>query len=183
MKITLTHLGEVPGNKRPPEKIDAIRQDFHAQLAKLWGHHQLAVLKEWLDSGFAAGAPDYRRKLGGRTYLPIASDRIGARVRLSILLLSGVHPRNPAYHAGDIDNRFKSLIDALSVPCQASLIPRKAPQRDTICLMSDDSLIDELKVRTAPFLAQDNPSKSLAIVEAKIVAGKQTSLDTDAIFL
>jgi hypothetical protein len=49
--------------------------------------------------------------------------------------------------------------------------------------MSDDSLVDELNVRTAPLLRQDDPAKSLAIIEAQIVAGEKTSLDTESMFL
>ncbi|CAN5289643.1 hypothetical protein BH10PSE9_BH10PSE9_03330 [soil metagenome] len=178
MRITLTHRGNIPGNKRPAAKIDAIRQGFHAQLNKLWGRDQIAFLKEWLDSGFAAGAPDYRRVVGGRTYLPIVSEKIEARANLTVTLMSGLDARRPAFTNGDVDNRVKSLIDALAAPIQPSRIPRTAPSRDTICLLSDDSLVAELTVRTAALLSENDPTITLAIIEADIVPGRGVLLKT-----
>ncbi len=178
MRITLTYKGEIPGNKRPPEKIDAIRQEFHRQLTKLWGRNQLSFLKDWVDTGFAGGAPDFRRRHGKRTYLPIVSEAIYLRARLNVRLLSGLDQHQPSYAKGDIDNRVKSLLDALSAPTQASRIPAAAPFRDTICFMSDDSLVDELTVSTAPLLAVGNPGVTLAIVDADIIAGDRVLTKT-----
>ena len=183
MKITLTHRGILPASRRPPEKIDRIRQDFHRQLKKIWGRDQLAILEEWSSGNFSAGAPDFRKRFPNRTYLPIISDKINARVRLTLILYKGVNEKNPAYHHGDIDNRAKSIIDALCAPNQESRIPISAPCRDTICLMSDDSLVDSLTVETAPLLAEDDARITLAVVTADIVPGKKISLDTLSIFV
>lgn len=178
MRITLTHKGEIPGNKRPPEKIDAIRQDFHRQLSKLWGRNQLAILKTWLDSNFAAGAPDFRRVVGTYVYLPVVSEAIHTHARLTITLLAGVDVHRPAFANGDIDNRVKSLIDALAAPSQATQIPSSAPAVGTICLLSDDSLVDGLTIQTGPLLEENDPAVTLAIVVADVIPAGRVSIDT-----
>jgi hypothetical protein len=183
LKITLTYQGILPASKRPPEKIDQIRQEFHRQLNKIWGRDQLAILEEWRDNKFSAGAPDFRKQFGNITYLPIASEEIHARVRLTLTLYKGIREDHPAYSHGDIDNRAKSIIDALCVPVQQSRIPNCAPLRDTICLMSDDSLVDTLTVETASLLAENDPTITLAVVVADILPAKTISPDTLSIFV
>jgi hypothetical protein len=178
LRITLTYRGVIPGNKRPPATIDKIRQNFHAQLERLWGKDQLAILKEWLDSGFAAGAPDFRKQLGERTYLPIASDKLSIRVRLTLLLLKGTNPHQSAVAQGDIDNRQKALIDALAAPPQLSTVPSGAPKRDTICLMSDDSLVEHVTIDVGPLLDEPDPKITLAIIHADLVPGRRVLLKT-----
>jgi hypothetical protein len=51
-------------------------------------------------------------------------------------------------HAGDLDNRIKTLFDALRVPRGKDEIQHYQPTGDCCyCLMEDDALIDTLAVR------------------------------------
>jgi hypothetical protein len=58
-------------------------------------------------------------------------------------------------HGGDIDNRMKTLFDALCVP-KPEQIRRLSPESDDekpfYCLLEDDSLVTSLQVKTERLL-------------------------------
>ena len=57
--------------------------------------------------------------------------------------------------SGDIDNRLKTLFDALRMPQNASEIPEDAAHDGVFfCLLEDDSLITKLSVDTSQILGQ-----------------------------
>jgi hypothetical protein len=57
---------------------------------------------------------------------------------------------------GDLDNRIKTLLDALRVPGNENeVLPSDDPkQRNCFCLLEDDSMVTELSVRTITSLEE-----------------------------
>ena len=70
---------------------------------------------------------------------------------------------------GDIDNRLKTLLDALKVPSEPTAVPPgSTPQEGEVpffCLLEDDSLITKLTVDTDRLL---EPNTSSGEVELSI---------------
>ena len=91
----------------------------------------------------------------GYRFVPIATRNLGLLVSLDILFLRG-DPPGAIVHAGDIDNRIKTLVDALKMPREAGeLGPFTTPEEDEdpfFVLMEDDSLISRLAVETDTLL-------------------------------
>lgn len=62
-------------------------------------------------------------------------------------------------HGGDIDNRLKTLFDALSVP-QANQVPKNFGLPDPVyCVLEDDRLVTSIEVRAEQLLEDVQPSE------------------------
>jgi hypothetical protein len=85
---------------------------------------------------------------------------------LDILLLRPEAPGNIVTTGGDIDNRLKTLLDALRVPSVQEIPKDLMPREDEApfhCLLEDDSLITSVRVQTDRLL---EPTKG----ESEVVA-------------
>jgi hypothetical protein len=80
---------------------------------------------------------------GGRGFVPIITEEMDIRCSLDILFLRPSPPGRIIERA-DLDNRLKTLIDALKVPDTADGLP--VADEPIYCLLSDDRLISEIKV-------------------------------------
>ena len=84
--------------------------------------------------------------------------------------------------AGDIDNRCKTLLDALAIPCDKQ-IPDGATlgqgQEPFYCLFEDDRLITHLSVEMGQWLepqedGRPRPKEALVIISVSIEPGLVT---------
>ena len=94
-------------------------------------------------------------KLGYR-FVPLVTEYFDLLCSLHILFLRHDVPGS-AIQAGDIDNRIKTLIDALRVPHnQAELVRNDACPRDDedpfFCLLEDDNQVSGFSVETDTLL-------------------------------
>jgi hypothetical protein len=93
-------------------------------------------------------------------FAPILTRKMNASCSLAIKFMRNEHP-GQIVHEGDMDNRLKTLFDALRLPGNddevlLDLVPPRyrkvapdAPTPDVcICLLEDDSLITDLSVAT-----------------------------------
>jgi hypothetical protein len=79
-------------------------------------------------------------------FVPLITEELDIRCSLDILFL---RPSTPGriIERTDLDNRLKTLIDALRVPDTAEGMPRSdVPSEPIYCLLQDDRLISEIKV-------------------------------------
>jgi hypothetical protein len=169
VEIRLTYRGRIPSKRKDVGAVWEMRKSFSAQLEKLWGKEPFSILKEWEDSDFAAGAPRFTRTVGDHTFVPFYGRRVGIKVKLRILLLTGLPQQQQTIQNGDLDNRMKRVIDALrAVPQgQTSELDSSLPCHGRwYTLMDDDSDVVEVTAALGPYLESSDPSESFVLVSA-----------------
>lgn len=193
MEITLVYRGSLPASQSDDKKSaakQAIRRVFSEQLQELWEtdahlrivtgsqHFAEAVVQDRrLRPTALQGSYAFARvPMCGYRTLAIANTFNGLVCHLGITFLRREDP-GAVIHGGDIDNRLKTLLDALRMPLADQEIPAHMWGRDNetlYCLLEDDSLVSRLSVDTRRLrtLRTENESSDYAelIVEASIVA-------------
>ena len=96
------------------------------------------------------------RNFHGLYFWPLVARETKASCALSIKLMRPEAP-GQIVHGGDLDNRLKTLLDALRLPLdKKEVLPKLAPAAtaDTLytCLLEDDSLITELNISAVMLL-------------------------------
>lgn len=146
MEFRLTYEGPLPCNGAPKEK-QQIRRQLHPQMAELW--NQLP-LRESVEVQGSKGK--FTRTLGHFDFLPLVNNYLRLVCSLDILFLRHEEPGSIVRHGGDIDNRLKTLFDALRMPQSIDEIPSgdapSANESPFHCLLEDDQLITQIGVTT-----------------------------------
>ncbi|MET4180673.1 hypothetical protein ABIB94_002773 [Bradyrhizobium sp. JR7.2] len=180
MKFTLLFEGDIPPRRKGShDEIHKIRCDLSPQLKALWDFPPLAdEAKKWLKHADENGG-DYAilEKRGGAVFAPLISKRNDLHCELRIKFLRQQAPGQFIADGGDIDNRMKTFLDALSVPplAQASLFAQFASEEPIYCLMQDDGLVTKLDVETDRLLRPTETRFGLvAIVEVNVRATRLT---------
>lgn len=179
MKFRLIFEGEIkPRQKAKLSDIHHIRRQFHPQIKRAWEHDPLVHLKEkWLkplsEKNAEAGKGFYARieELNGKTYAPLISTHLAAE--LDIVFLRQQARGQLIGEGGDIDNRLKTLFDALRMPSKAEvgqLGDFTANDENPLhCLLKDDALVHRVNVETDRLLRPGNPYDLLAIVNVTVL--------------
>ena len=164
MEFRLVYQGPLKSASRNDPRADhkhEIRKQIHKQLAALWDLHPLlkGLRGPW---GNRAGKPfveHWSKSMFGFDFLPLVNERLDQVCSLDILLLRRERPGGLITQGGDIDNRVKTLFDALSVPKSASGLTQPEPtEKPFYCLMEEDKLCTEVKVTAERLLTppEDN---------------------------
>ena len=171
MRLVLHYRGPLRANGPPAHKHD-LRQHFHAQLKKLWSQKPLTESPDLLMPKPKDRPGDYSllRPMGPFTFVPLITEEMNVVAELSVTLLQPETPGGLITQGGDIDNRLKTLFDALTMPRYSNALPSGAvPQSDEtpffFCLLEDDNLVTAVSVRTEQLLEPDIDS---ALVDASI---------------
>jgi hypothetical protein len=171
---------------RMAEHKQTIRKRFHAQLKQLWKTNKFlseyridpaawasksAVPANQIGSpGFWGGGPMpktvplseaianlYREN--NYRFVPLVREDFSLLCSLDILFLRRDFPQG-VISAGDLDNRIKTLIDALRKPHNANELrgnESPGPDEDPFyCLLQDDDLVTGLSVQTDMLLSPPN---------------------------
>lgn len=163
MEFHLTYQGRLlastSGKRRTSHKHE-IRQAFHPQLRRLWKTHP-ALNNRGYTQPKTEDQLAQPFKVGEYVFVPLVFKSLKVGCKLDILFL---RPKGPLINSGDIDNRLKTLFDALKIPGSSEELGQSnKPRSDELpfyCLLEDDSLIDEISVRTGLLLEPvDNPSE------------------------
>jgi hypothetical protein len=97
--------------------------------------------------------------VGGKQFLPLVRKNLDLACRLEITFLRKGEPGALILPGGDLDNRMKTLFDALSIPKEQDLLGN--PDHEPfLCLLEDDSLIIGQHVETGRLLTTTDPSPS-----------------------
>jgi hypothetical protein len=190
------------GNKPKPEDVLRIRLALHPQLRHLWKTHSaLQVLATegardltggahaWMQEGpggqrysprfLAEQFPDRFEDccaplaVGGREYVPLVRKSLDLMCELQILFLRQEDAGALVLQGGDLDNRIKTLMDALRVPTKEEQErcppPPEAPPK-LRCLMESDALVSRLDVDTDRLLfpQTDRPHEVHLVVEVTV---------------
>ena len=173
MEFRLTYEGPLyaasnSGSRRAKHKHE-IRKAFHRQLRALWQGHPFlkqAIVVDPQYGARVAGRKLLREELAdkyarcGYSFVPLVTPDLSISCRLDILCLRPGRP-GEIIQSGDLDNRIKTLFDALRIPeNRDELAGYTEPQEDEnpfFCLLSDDRLIGHVSLETDFLLAPTSP--------------------------
>lgn len=171
MEFTLYYRGHLKAattkNRRRREK-HALRKRFHEQLNELWNQTPLKDHRDFLEPtshaiqrflapyeegfGYEYDNITLPRKIEAFHFVPTVSAHLHMAADLTITLLRPEPPGQIVTHSGDIDNRLKTLLDALKVPSQPDDLPPKSSPSEAetpfFCLVEDDNLIANLDMKS-----------------------------------
>lgn len=157
MRVTLHYRGPLRSNGNPEHKL-GIRRSFHKQLSALWRQPPLDARADLLGER-KPGGYSLLRPMSAFRFAPLVSAEMHATADLSLVLLRPEIPGKILKQSGDIDNRLKTLLDALAVPPARNQLPPDArPAADEepfFCLLEDDGLVTSVAVRTEQLLEPD----------------------------
>ncbi len=182
MQFRLTYEGLLLATQRDPEngqrdkradhKHD-IRQAFHGQLKRLW--EIVPHLREGGGSGPSAlvmgetplardvTSVSERHNLYGWNFVPLVTQELNLLCGLDILFLRPDRP-GVVLRSGDIDNRLKTLFDALRIPEANESYHARGHGPDEqpfFCLLEDDKLITKVSVETDQLLQFVTPRRDM----------------------
>lgn len=185
LKFTLTYDGELRSNGGPKEKWD-IRKKLHPQLEELWQIDpvlkQVWAERSWpVDAGYYVEphhsiSDEYAEsppvpganyidlcapvEKGKRKFLPLVRETYLLTCALKIIFLRK-EPPGRVYQGGDLDNRLKTLLDALSVPAHDEQVVTSDTDAPPVIytLMQDDSAITRIDVDTHRLLSRPDGNK------------------------
>ena len=143
MRLTLHYRGPLRSNGSPLHKHE-LRRFFHVQLRTLWTQEPLVEAPKLL----APREPNeysLLRPMGSFTFAPLVSAEMNATAELVVTLLRPEPPGNLLTQGGDIDNRLKTLFDALTMPRHLNALAigstPSADEAPFFCLLEDDNLV------------------------------------------
>lgn len=171
MEFTLFYRGDLRSNGGPRHKHE-LRTHFHHQLKDLWNHLPLSIFQKLLKPNPTEGELSVIRKKHGFSFAPLVTESLALVAELNILLLWPAARGAIITSGEDIDNRLKTLLDALKYPSEGNAMPPGAkPETDQdpfYCLLEDDSLITKLSVETDRLLEPvRNPSEVILTIRVR----------------
>ncbi|MCL1891975.1 MAG: hypothetical protein FWF97_01615 [Alphaproteobacteria bacterium] len=152
MKFKLLYFGELRTNpKKRSQHIANIRMQFHPQLKKLVENSPWNNMQKYMMPG-ATKSPISTRHVGGIDWNPIITPNLKLLAELDVLLM---HPQIVGLGRTDIDNRMKTLLDALRSPQNEHEIGENTPKNmgPIYTLLDDDHLVTKISVNTSHLLA------------------------------
>lgn len=162
VQFRLLYQGPLRANGSVEDKF-RIRRQLHAQLRRLWAEHP--VLHDECERLGAAhsSSPSSREEavalgiraladsnINGFTFLPLSKPQYFLRCSLDVLFLRREKPGRVWMH-GDIDNRLKTLFDALQMPHSGQEIGKEVPREEEdpfFVLLQEDEMIADVAVTT-----------------------------------
>lgn len=198
LEFRLLYQGILPPNGSVADKF-AIRRQFHPQLRRLC--LELPELKSQIT---AWGSVEARQTLGesytgedafrfgikrladthlnGFSFLPLSRKEWHLRCSLNVLFLRREKP-GKVFMRGDIDNRFKTLFDALQMPIQGQDIGNQSPGADEdpfYILLQEDDLIADVSLTTDrlldfPIDHQYSRDYSVLVIHVKLLPTQRSS--------
>jgi hypothetical protein len=165
MQFRLTYEGQLLGASRNDTRAKhkhEIRKAFHPQLKRLWSFGWLSQWEHWPENTIKS-PPNQRQKIhmsaalaenfsrNGYRFVPLCTEALTLLCRVDVLFLRPDAPGS-LIKSGDLDNRLKTLFDALRMPGSADeLGGYSQPEADEdpfYCLLEDDKLISHVSVET-----------------------------------
>lgn len=163
MHFTLIYTGELKANARPDHKHH-LRKAFHSQLKVLWQQEPLVDHHDWYDASKPSQKVNLNRSVEPFRFIPLISPDLHLVCELQIYMLKPEPPGSLITQGGDIDNRLKTLFDALRMPKNVGELPKnvnvESDEDPFFCLLEDDNLITSVNVKADRYLIdQSNNSQ------------------------
>ena len=168
MEFVLHYHGPLRPNGSSTHKHQ-LRQVFHQQLKCLWDQPPLSEHKSYLELSKKKSSYYLPRPFDSFVFVPLVTGEMNVIAELSFVILQPLS-HGQLIHGGDIDNRLKTLFDALTMPRHQNAFPKNIkPKSDQtpffFCLLEDDSLVTSVAVKTEQLLI---PRKDKLIVDVLI---------------
>lgn len=166
-----------------------IRKALHPQLRRLWNTSPYLTSDQPNPGSIILGNKYDRHSIEGLSqnfakfgynFVPLATRELEVFCSVDILFLRFGEPGHLINRKGDVDNRLKTLFDALTVPRTADQLGSyRTPTPDEVpffCLLEDDSIITRASVESDVLLqpVSDPPSDNDArvVMTVKIRPGR-----------
>lgn len=180
MRFRLYYKGPLmPNGSREHKQF--LRRTFNKQLSHLWETSPLnEQAGDYLDPSYELSVV---KQIDEWTFTSIVNEKNHLIAELDILVLNPETPGSVITSGGDIDNRMKTLLDALSIP-QSNQIPDNdeplADEQQFHCLLEDDHLVTSLKITVDHLLGRTESNDVLVIVSVE-VKNTRTTLENLAL--
>jgi len=152
MHFRLLYNGPLKAGGKDQKHIHEIRKYLQPQLENLWKFPPLNMPGTDKVTSAKIGHDDSPQdiKIAGRLYRPIVQSKINLLAELDILFLRPEPPGKMFNTTGDLDNRIKTLFDALKPPDPNQAIKLDTTEDPTLfhVLLEDDALISGLHITT-----------------------------------
>ena len=154
MEFYLKFDGELKPNGKRTDK-QAIREVIRPQMERLWNTIPLDSRHDLLKYPPAKSKDSIIKVIDGIKFAPLVTTAVFMTCELDITILWSDEPGS-IINYGDIDNRLKTLFDALSCPNKNQMINKRALKRHDpyFTLLEDDKLITAVKVQTNKLLTK-----------------------------
>jgi hypothetical protein len=178
LEFRLTYQGPLLSDQRRGGEVmraradhkQSIRKKLHPQLKRLWEVSPFLKPMPDLDRPQRQGSrifgrpdPKYsievlaqRFSMFGYNFVPLVTRDLELLCSIEILFLRFGDPGGVINRVGDIDNRLKTVFDALSMPRDANQLGSSeipdTTERPFFCLLEDDSLITKASVESDTLL-------------------------------
>jgi hypothetical protein len=200
MDLRLTYAGPLLGASRTNTRAEhkhAIRRVFNPQLRRFWDMHPL--LRNARKNPYPVGAylgPNYGEEnphlwqhlatlyeRNGYNFVPLVREDSYLLCSVRILFLRP-DPPGSLIKSGDIDNRLKTIFDALRLPSNKDECPGEPTELEDpfFVLMEDDKLITHVSVETDALLEQvsdewdENDARLVLSINLKTAYGSGWSM-------
>jgi len=182
MEFRLVYSGPLhaaSASQRRVEEKHQIRTKLHEQLKQLWDLEPLVGNKELLrEQPSGPSELALYSRVGKFLFAPVISSHLSLHAELDIVFLRPGPPGEFLSQGGDLDNRLKTLIDALRIPVQPEEIPVSfswSSSDDPIfCLLDDDRIITKLTVSTDRLLKPVDKHHVELLIHARSRAWRHT---------
>jgi hypothetical protein len=176
-------LGSQSSSPRAPHKHD-IRRQFHPQMKRLWEinphllEHREPMSLNRMRISYSDGPEPTRIDLlasrfgvGQFRFVPFVTSELQLLCTLDILWLRP-DPPGAVIQSGDLDNRLKTLFDALKTPTETGELGGASPQEGEtpfFTLLQDDRLVTKVSVATDVLLQPVNGKDRLDDNDVRLV--------------
>jgi hypothetical protein len=168
MEFYLKYDGPLNSNADTKNK-HKIRECFHPQMKKLWDIEPLkGSKKEFLTSEKKLSV---LKEVDGVIFAPLVSSVLKFICQLDIVILWPEEPGVISGCGGDIDNRLKTLFDALQCPDINQIKPVKKNFEDKqpfFCLLENDKLITSVNIKTHTLLRSENKTDVSVLIHVVV---------------
>jgi hypothetical protein len=172
MEFRLTYEGVLLGASRSNTRAKhthEIRKVFHKQLLRFWQTHP--YLKVAFQAHPFSGRVNPEKKLFdyqaeqyarlGYHFVPLVTEFLSLICRVDVLFLPPAMP-GQLMASGDLDNRLKTIFDALRLPVSKEElggydVPDEG-EKPFCCLLEDDKLISHVSIETDTLLQPTSPN-------------------------
>jgi len=158
MRFVLSYDGPLPSTGNSYGKkwiaklphIWKIRNAIHPQIEQVFKTHPAFTSTNTNRSRAAWGILNQPISVGAAQFYAIARSKLHLKCELDVDILVNHDLASIVNNAGDLDNRIKTLLDALRVPAAPQEIQGHMPTNivDYCCLLENDILISALRIET-----------------------------------